>query len=400
MQKSIAIIGGGSAALMLASHLDSNKFSVSIFEKNNALGRKFLVAGDGGFNLTHSEKIEDFILKYTPSSFLEDSLKQFPNVALRHYLKEIGIETYIGSSKRVFPLKGIKPIDVLNAFLNQLKKNKTQIFTKHIWKGWNNKNELLFDYNNELKIIKTDIVIFAMGGASWSVTGSDGIWSKYFQSKGIKINPFQASNCAYQINWNSEFINFAEGKALKNIAVLCDNKIKSGELVFTRFGLEGGAIYAFSTEIRQQLNKTNSAEIAIDLKPSFSLEKILKSIQNKGNKSITKILKDDIKLSAIALELLKSKLSKAEFKNSELLSKKIKSLPFQIIDFAPIDEAISTVGGVSLTELDDNFQLKKHPNNYAVGEMLDWDAPTGGYLLQACFSMGYGLAKHLNTTIL
>ncbi len=399
MQKSVAIIGGGSAALMLASHLDKNKFDVSIYEKNKALGRKFLVAGDGGFNLTHSEHIEDFILRYTPSSFLQNSLAKFSNVNLRERLNAIGIETYIGTSKRVFPIKGIKPIDVLNAFLNQFKKQNVKIFTQHTWKGWNNANELLFEFDNKNVLVKSDIVIFALGGASWSVTGSDGLWANYFIEKGINIKPFQASNCAYEIKWSSEFLNVAEGKVLKNISITCNNKTKKGEIVITKFGIEGGAIYALSPEIRGQLLSDKKAEVVIDLKPAISLEEIQSRLKNRGNKSITKFLKDELNLNIAAIELLKHQLSKEEYSNLYILSQNIKALYLIISSSAPIDEAISTVGGISLNEIDADFQIKKMPNYYVIGEMLDWDAPTGGYLLQACFSMGYCLAQKLNSSL-
>ena len=395
MKKSTAIIGGGASALMLASQLDSTKFDVTIYERNNAVGRKLLVAGDGGFNLTHSEETEPFISRYSPSSLLEKSIRFFSNTDLRNWLKSIGIETYIGTSKRVFPIKGIKPIDVLNAILEVLKKNKVVIKTQHEWKGWNANGELIFENNSKTINIKSDITVFAIGGGSWKVTGSDGNWLEYFEEKGIKTIPFQPSNCAVKINWKREFIDLAEGNSLKNISVKCGDKERKGEIVITKFGLEGGAIYTMIGEIRKQL-KDNNATITIDLKPTISVEEIKNIISNRGNKSITKQLEDNLNLNEIQLALLKSVLTKEEFTSIELLSNKIKNLPLTVVELAPIDEAISTVGGIALSEVDENFQLKRLANNFCVGEMLDWDAPTGGYLLQACFSMGYYLAKNLN----
>ncbi len=395
MKKSTAIIGGGASALMLASQLDSTKFDVTIYERNNAVGRKLLVAGDGGFNLTHSEETEPFISRYSPSSLLEKSIRFFSNTDLRNWLKSIGIETYIGTSKRVFPIKGIKPIDVLNAILEVLKKNKVVIKTQHEWKGWNANGELIFENNSKTINIKSDITVFAIGGGSWKVTGSDGNWLEYFEEKGIKTIPFQPSNCAVKINWKREFIDLAEGNSLKNISVKCGDKERKGEIVITKFGLEGGAIYTMIGEIRKQL-KDNNATITIDLKPTISVEEIKNRISNRGNKSITKQLEDNLNLNEIQLALLKSVLTKEEFTSIELLSNKIKNLPLTVVELAPIDEAISTVGGIALSEVDENFQLKRLANNFCVGEMLDWDAPTGGYLLQACFSMGYYLAKNLN----
>lgn len=395
MKTTIAIIGGGASALLLAATINKNKYQVTIYERNNAGGRKLLVAGAGGFNLTHSEDVEQLIARYNPASFLEKSIRSFTNEDLRNWLNTIGIETYIGTSKRVFPIKNIKPIDVLTAILKVLKQNNVVIKTKHEWKGWNDKDELVFENNGQPINIKTDITVFAIGGGSWKVTGSDGSWLTYFEERGIKTTPFQPSNCAVKINWNKEFIAIAEGKSLKNILIKCGDKERKGEVVITKSGLEGGAIYALIGEIRKQLN-TATAIIYIDLKPLLTLAEIKNKLINRGNKSATKQLEDALNLNEIQIELLKSILSKEEFTSIEILSKKIKNLPITILELAPIDEAISTVGGIALTEVNQHFELKTMPNNYCIGEMLDWDAPTGGYLLQACFSMGNYLGEFLN----
>ncbi len=384
MKRSIAIIGGGPSALMLAAQLDETKFNVIIYESNSAVGRKFLVAGDGGFNLTHSEEVEKFISRYTPSEFFKNIITSFTNTDLRDWFNRIGIETFVGSSKRIFPIEGIKPIDVLNAILNELKKKNVDIKTNQRWKGFDDPE------------IKADITIFALGGASWKVTGSDGAWTNYFSEKGIDIIPFQASNCAYEVKWKEEFISVAEGRSLKNISVKCDAKERNGELVITKFGLEGGAIYALSPEIRTHLNKEGFAKVNLDLKPSLTVEQIKDKFRARGNRTIKKLLIDRLSFDETQIELLKTILSKDDFTNLEILAQKIKVLPITLTSAAPIDDAISTVGGISLNEIDTNFQLKKLLNNYCIGEMLDWDAPTGGYLLQGCFSMGYCLAKHLN----
>ncbi len=396
MKKTIAIVGGGSASLLLASLLEESKFSVSVYDCNAALGRKFLVAGDGGFNLTHSEELSSFISRYTPSYFFEKIIPQFTNNDLRNFLSSIGIETFVGSSKRVFPKDGIKPIEVLNAFLNRLEKQHVSIKTNHSWKGWYNKS-LLFDVNGQSITVKADIVVFALGGASWKVTGSDGKWVTYFAEKGIEIIPFQPSNCAYAIKWKPDFLEFAEGKPLKNIAISKDDKQILGEAVITKFGLEGGAIYALSSGIRSQLNSKEEAEIFIDLKPHFTLKQINEKFADRGDRSIKKLLRDKMNFTDLQIELLKSTLSKFEFTDVAILAERIKKLPLKIRAAAPLDEAISTVGGVSLTEIDFNFQLNKMPDNYVIGEMLDWDVPTGGYLLQGCFSMAFCLATHLNS---
>ncbi len=397
MKKSIAIIGGGAAAMLLAAHLNESKFNITIYERNAALGRKFLVAGDGGFNLTHSEALSPFITRYTPPSFFNTIITSFSSTNLVEWLRKIGIETFIGTSKRIFPSKGIKPIAVLNAILAVLKKKNISLKTNHTWIGWND-HALLFETgkNAEHVTITSDIVVFCLGGASWKVTGSDGTWQTYFAEKGIEINPFQASNCGYEIKWKNEFIESTEGQSLKNISITCSDCIKKGEVVLTKFGIEGGAIYALSPQIRTALNEKKEAVIYIDLKPSLSLPQLKTKFGNRGNTTIKKILIDRLNLDNTSVELLKTILSKEAFLDIDILLANIKKLPLTITAFAPLDEAISTVGGIPLTEIDATFQLTKLPNHYCMGEMLDWDAPTGGYLLQGCFSMGYWVAKKLN----
>lgn len=396
MRKSIAIIGGGASSLMLAATLDTEKFDIAIYERNFAPGRKFLVAGDGGFNLTHSENFSEMINRYTPSSFFFPIINNFTNTDLQRWLRSIGIETYIGSSKRIFPVKGIKPITVLNAFLNVLEQKKVKIETLHEWKGWTDDHFLIFANNGSAITIKPDLTIFALGGGSWKVTGSDGSWASYLKNVGIQINPFHASNCSYEINWSTAFLETAEGKSLKNISVQCNALEKKGELVITKFGLEGGAIYALSPEIRKDLQQNGKAVIFIDLKPQLDAATVLHVLRNRGHKSLSKQLQNELNINELQLALLKSTLSKEEFTDSDALAIKIKKLPLTITAAAPIDESISTVGGIDLNEIDQHFELKKIKNHFAIGEMLDWDAPTGGYLLQACFSMGYSLAKYLN----
>ncbi len=384
---------------MLAAQLDSTLFDVTIYEKNFAPGRKFLVAGDGGFNLTHSEDLTDFIGRYSPDGFIEPYLQSFTNADFREWLLKIGISTFVGSSKRVFPEKGIKPVQVLNAILDVLKKKKVILKTLHHWQGWNSDGELLFVHKeNEIKV-NPDLVVFALGGGSWAKTGSDGQWLNLFAEKEINILPFQPSNCAVKVDWNSKFIEVAEGKALKNIEVKCGTKSKAGEIVITRFGLEGGAVYALSPEIRKQLRENGTATLYFDLKPSLSMEKIHAHLSEKGIKSLSKVLKDKLKFGDVQLALLNSILTKEEFISPPTLSERIKNLPILISGLAPLDEAISSVGGIPLDEVDENFELKKLPNHFAIGEMLNWDAPTGGYLLQGCFSMGYFLGKRLNKAL-
>jgi len=391
-KQSIAVIGGGPAALFFAAFVDMDKYDVTIYEKNKQFGRKFLVAGKGGFNLTHSEEIEAFIQRYTPSEFLAPALQSFTNDDLRSWFESIGIPTIIGSSKRVYPEKGIKPIEVLEAILNQLKNKGIHFQFEHEWLGWNEKNELVFGHDT---IVKADKVIFALGGGSWSVTGSTGNWLAIFEKKGIETIPFQPSNCAFQINWNKSFIKQHEGQPLKNCTISCGNKTQKGEGVFTKFGLEGNAIYALSPQIREQLNTTGKALISIDFKPTFSLNEVVTKLNSSDQKNVSEVLRKDLKLSSAQIALLKSATSKEEFTDSKLVAKLIKQFPVEIIGTAPIEDAISTVGGISRNALSPTFEIKNLLNYYCIGEMVDWDAPTGGYLLQACFSVGAFLGKTL-----
>ncbi|MES2512515.1 MAG: TIGR03862 family flavoprotein [Bacteroidota bacterium] len=415
-KQNITIIGGGPASLMLACSLDTNKFNISIYEKNAALGRKFLVAGKGGFNLTHSEDLSQFAERYNPKQFVQPFLEHFSNTDFRNWLKSIGVETYVGTSKRVFPIKGIKPIEVLNQFENELRRNRVSVFCHHEWNGWKD-GELLFNVNNQVKTVRSDFVVFALGGASWKVTGSDGSWTNMFAEKGIRLNPFYPSNCAYQVKWDQKLVPLISGQALKNCEFACGTLSLKGEAVLTNFGIEGSGIYPLSPEIRKQLlghteldsasietptqiqanvTREKAARLNIDFKPDLSLEEIKSRLENKGKLSVKDVLEKKVNLSSSQIELLKSASSKEDYNNAEFLSRLIKVFPLEIVGFAPIDKAISTVGGIALNEINENLELKKMPRHYCIGEMLDWDAPTGGYLLQATISMGRFLADKLN----
>ncbi|MBJ2175751.1 NAD(P)-dependent oxidoreductase [Aureibaculum sp. A20] len=393
MKKQIAIIGGGPSALVLAAFLDAEKFAITVYEKNKTAGRKFLVAGKGGFNLTHSKAIDKFIKRYTPTNFLDKALLDFTNTDFRNWLDQLEISTYVGSSKRVYPTEGIKPIEVLNAILNTLKEKGVVIKYEQTFSGWDDDNNPII--NN--KTIATDYTVFSLGGGSWKITGSDGIWLDTFSKKGIKTKAFQASNCGYQIDWKPDFIKKHEGTPLKNIAISCNSKVQKGEAVITKLGLEGNSIYGLSPQIRDQLNVHSKAFIFIDFKPSLTFENIHSKLTLSTYRNTTEVLKKELKLSTSQIDLLKTYLPKASYLNIDILTKNIKEFPLEIINTAPIDEAISTVGGIDLKALSKNFELANLPHQFCIGEMVDWDAPTGGYLLQACASMGVSLAKHLNS---
>lgn len=392
--KTIALIGGGPAALMLAAQIDVTKYHVTLFEKNKALARKFLVAGEGGLNLTYSTGMTDLINQYVPSGFIAPIIHQFSNEDLIKWLHEIGVATYIGSSNRVFPERGIKPIEVLNKIVAHVtSRDNIEIRLNSKWLGWSEDGHLVIEGEQSEP---HDIIIFALGGASWKVTGSDGSWGEIFTSKGVQVAPFRAANCAFEVMWRPKFINTHAGKPLKNISLTYQDTTAKGELVITKFGLEGNALYALSQLIQDDLQPNGSTTLQLDLKPMLKLEQIEYKIRNSKQTKTTEILKRDLHLSPTAIGLIKHCTDKESFNEQSRLARSIKSLPITVHAANDIDKAISTLGGIDLNEVDDQLMLYALPNTYVIGEMLDWYAPTGGYLLQGCFSMGYALAKYLN----
>lgn len=378
---------------MLAAQIDIDKYNVTIYEKKKTVGRKFLVAGEGGLNLTYNSPIDDFINQYSPSDFMNPIIRDFTNNDFRNWLDKIGIQTFAGSSNRVFPKLDIKPAEVLNKITEFISsKNITFQFNKK-WIGWKDDGQLVFEGE---EIVNSDITVFALGGSSWKVTGSDGIWANTFKNKGILVKDFYAANCAFEVNWNTNFLATHQGKPLKNITLTYKEQIYTGELVISSFGLEGNAIYPLSEKIQESLLKGESVIINLDLKPSLSVDQIKSKFNISKQSKITDILLKDLNLDRTAIALLKQFSDKETFLDFDLLAETIKSVPIKIESADEIDKAISTLGGIALDEIDRNFELKKIQNTYAIGEMLDWYAPTGGYLLQGCFSMGFSLAKHLN----
>ncbi|MDB4161385.1 TIGR03862 family flavoprotein [Bacteroidia bacterium] len=394
--KNITIVGGGPAALMLANHLDTTRYNVTIYDQKKSVGRKFLVAGEGGLNLTYSSPISELTNQYVPQNFMATALTQFTNEDLITWLETIGIPTFIGSSNRVFPSEELKPIEVLNKIVENLKTKGINFQLNKQWNGWTTAGDLHFEGQED---IVSDIVVFALGGASWKVTGSDGEWINAFEQLNIKTIAFRSANCAFGVNWKKTFIATYAGKPLKNIAVRFANQTTKGELVLSKFGLEGNAIYALSRNIQQALESEEHVDIEIDLKPMLTTTELMVKYQNSTLSKVTGILKEDLNLDRTAIGLLKQFTDKEAFTNPDLLIATIKAVPITLSAVEDIDRAISTLGGIDLDEVDEHFQLKKIPNTYAIGEMLDWYAPTGGYLLQGCFSMGFSLAQHLNESI-
>jgi hypothetical protein len=378
---------------MLAAQLDTDKYQVTIYEKKKAVGRKFLVAGEGGLNLTFNAPLDELINQYYPSDFIAPILQQFTNEDLRSWFKSLDIPTFLGSSNRVFPAKELKPIDVLNKITEHLTAKDVHFKLDTQWTGWNTNGHLSF---NDSEDTESDITVFALGGASWKVTGSDGSWSDAFIERGISVLPFRAANCAFDIDWDKNFINTHAGKPLKNIALKYKKQSSKGELVISKFGLEGNALYALSRSIQDELLTKKSVSIKLDLKPTMTTTQIKAKYKKSKLTKVTDILKEDLSLDRTAVALIKQYSDKETFMDIDLLAKIIKAIPITLTTADDIDKAISTLGGIALDEVDANFQLNKMPNTYAIGEMLDWYAPTGGYLLQGSFSMGFALAKHLN----
>ncbi len=391
--KNLAIIGGGPAALMLAAQIDTKKYRVTIYDKNKAVGRKFLVAGDGGLNLTYSSTVDDLVSQYSPSEFMDSIIRQFDNKQLMDWFNDHGVATYIGSSNRVFPDAELKPIEVLNKIVDCVTQNNVAIEYEKTWVGWGEHGDLEFDDGYR---VSCDVTVFSMGGASWRVTGSDGKWRSVFEEKGVKIEPFRAANCAFSVGWDENFIDIHQGKPLKNIAMSYDGLTSKGELVVTRFGLEGNAIYALSEKIQNALSLGNTTVVYLDLKPTMTEDQILYKYKKSQCTKVTDVLREDINLDRASIGLLKQFSDRDTYLNPEMLAELIKAVPIVIQSADGLDKAISSLGGIAISELDGNFQLKQIPHSYAIGEMVDWYAPTGGYLLQGCFSMGYVLAEHLN----
>lgn len=396
--KSIHIIGAGAAGLFLALALVDEGFEVNIYDQQNAAARKFLVAGDGGLNLTHSEPSESFAARYTPFNFIKKAFIEYDNRYFIDWLEKHEIPLFTGTSGRVFPTKGIRPAQVLAKLLSYLERDSIHFHYRHQWQGFDDKGNILFKHQEQLLQITPDVTIFALGGASWPVTGSKGDWLHYFAKYGIQVSDFTASNCRFITKLSGDFLALQAGKPLKNIGLTISEKNSIGEIVFNKEGIEGSGIYPFSPQIRAALNQFGKAELLIDLKPHNTKEDLLSNLNNMPkNGSWSERIKLSLRLDATSHRLLKEICSKEEYLNAELLVQKIKVLPIIITGMGPLDEAISSVGGIALNEVDENFQLLKKSDTYIIGEMLDYDAPTGGYLLQSCFSMAMQVAAHLKT---
>mgnify|MGYP000548410728 CR=1 FL=1 len=393
-QKKIIIIGGGPAGMTAAIEL-SKHHNVHLYEKGKTLGRKFLVAGKGGFNLSNNVIGTDLLSKYSPEEFLNNILLNFDTKATKTWLYDLGIPTYVGSSGRIFPEKGIKPIEVLNAFKNKIISQGGKIHYEHEFKSFDSKK---INFLKEGKIIHVeyDYCVFALGGGSWSVTGSKGDWLQSFEENNIKTLPFEASNCGLEVDFNNKEINNFIGTPLKNIQINCNGKTIKGEAVISKYGLEGNAIYPISSIAREALHTNSNAFLEIDLKPFNTEEELLTKITET---TLPKNYRYIFNLNKSQIALIKSFTNKETYLNPLAFSKTLKRIKIPILKLRPVEEAISTVGGISLDELNNDLSLKKMPHIYITGEMFDWDTITGGYLLQGCFSTAMYASKHIHLKI-
>jgi uncharacterized flavoprotein (TIGR03862 family) len=391
----IAVIGAGPSGLMAADVISAGGYSVTLFDAMPSAGRKFLVAGKGGLNLTHSLPFDQFLAKYKDrQDILEPYLSQFGPTELREWIGGLGFKTFEGTSGRVFP-ETMNAGEILYAILQRLKSRSVQFRFKTKWIGWDEHNRQCFKTQNEEVSLSFDAVLFAFGGASWPQLGSDAAWLPFFEQKEIRVSSLKAANCGFETSWSDYFKEHYAGMPIKPVILsfrTSDGQLlqQQGEFIATQYGVEGSLIYAFSADIRDEIEKQGSATIYLDLAPNWSKAQLQEKLEQKrAGRSISSHLKKSIGLSGIRANLLHERLDKSALNDAQALAVAIKALPLRLSAARPLCEAISTAGGVDFSELDQNLMLKRFPGFFCAGEMLDWEAPTGGFLLTACFSSGY-----------
>src|SRR5579859_992350 len=369
-QKSVTVIGGGPAGLFAAEHLSRAGLAVTIHDRMATFGRKLLMAGRGGLNLTHSEPIETFLSRYGAAEpFLSASIHAFPPASMRDWAAGLGQTTFVGSSGRVFP-EALKASPLLRAWLRRLADQGVEFRLNSDWRG---------------ESFATDATLLALGGASWPRLGSDGSWTALLAAKGVGIAPLRPANCGFKVAWSDLFKERFQGQPLKNIALSFAGRTARGDAMITAYGIEGGAVYALSAALREAIAAEGQAVLRLDLCPDRSETDLAKALSRpRGALSQSNFLRKALRLAPVAINLLRETDQPAE---------KLKSLPLKLISPQSLERAISSAGGIKLGELDENFMLKRLPGLFAAGEMLDWEAPTGGYLLQAVFASGAAAAR-------
>jgi uncharacterized flavoprotein (TIGR03862 family) len=414
----VAIVGGGPAGLMAAEVLSTAGVAVHLFDGMPSVGRKFLLAGKGGLNLTHSEGPEAFASRFgARRAAIEPLLAGFGPEHVRAWAKGLGIDTFVGSTGRVFPTD-MKAAPLLRAWLHRLrhpagdKAVPVQFHMRHRWAGLDDAGELLFDTPQGRKTVTARATLLALGGGSWSRLGSDGAWVPWLQAVGVPVVPLQPANCGFDVagrktqevnaavqGWSEHFSSRFAGQPFKSVAIhFTDSRGRSfdrkGEFVATATGVEGSLIYAASSLLRDQIAATGSATFELDLLPDRPLDTVLAEVRHpRGSRSLTSHLKSRLHLDGIKMALLHELLPKDAMARPELLATAIKALTVRVVAARPIDEAISSAGGVPFEAMDEALMLKALPGMFCAGEMLDWEAPTGGYLLTASFATGHRAAQ-------
>lgn len=384
MTKTAAVIGAGPAGLMAAEALSAGGVAVTVYDRMPSAGRKFLMAGRGGLNLTHTERFDLFLARYgAASAHLRPVLEAFPPSALIDWANTLGADTFTGSSGRIFP-KAMKASPLLRAWLNRLDRQNVQLRLRHDWRGWSD-GALRFHTPDGDVADTHDVTVLALGGASWPRLGADGGWTTLLQNKGGKIAPLRPANMGFNAAWSELFRSRFAGQPLKNVTLRSGGHTARGDAMITRYGIEGGAVYALSSAMREALATTNPVTLDIDLRPDLSQQQIASRLARpRGKSSLANFLRKSAGLSPLETNLLRETGTPPE---------RLKSIVLAITGHQPIARAISTAGGISFDALDDTLMLKAIQGTYAIGEMVDWEAPTGGYLLQACFSTAMFAAR-------
>jgi uncharacterized flavoprotein (TIGR03862 family) len=369
-------------------------------------GRKFLMAGRGGLNLTHSEPLPAFLARYREAQpHLVTAIEAFPPQALRDWSEALGQETFVGSSGRVFP-RAFKASSLLRAWLRRLDSMGVGLTLRHRWTGWDEQGRLSFQTPDGPLVVDTRATVLALGGASWPRLGSDGAWADILAAKGVQISSLRPANSGFTVAWSDIFRDRFEGQPLKGVALTSGAHTVRGEAIVTRTGIEGGAVYALSAELREAIDKSGRTTLQIALRPDLERQELISKLSSpKGKQSLSNFLRKAVSLSPVAIGLLQeaaktSGTSLASLSPADLASL-INAVPIELTGVAPIARAISTAGGIAFDELDADFMIRRLPGVFAAGEILDWEAPTGGYLLQASFATGVaagrGALKYLKT---
>lgn len=397
--RSLAIVGGGPAGLMAAQEALSAGLSVTLYESRPSVGRKFLIAGRGGLNLTHSEPFDRFRQRYREAEDrLRPYLEAFDAAAIVRWCHGLGIETFVGTSGRVFPTD-FKAAPLLRAWLHALRAAGLQIRVRHRFTGFTGARGLRFDTPEGSVAVQPDAVILACGGASWPHLGSDGAWVAPLREAGIPVSPLRPANCGFEVPWSEHFAGRHGGHPVKSVAASTrerDGRLTqaSGELMITTAGIEGGLVYQLSAPLRDTIDREGKAQLILDLAPGRSNEQLTGALARpRGRKTLARHLEAAAGISGVKAGLLREVLSVEEMGDPKLVAATIKALPLSLHGTRPIDEAISSAGGVTFAGLDEHLMLRELPGVFCAGEMLDWEAPTGGYLLTACFATGIAAAR-------